>query len=71
IAVGGGVRGGVHGRWLGLAKGVLDQGDVPGTNDYRNFLGEVVMSRLGLTAGQLAPVFPGWRVDPLGVMGTS
>ncbi|MGL5909009.1 MAG: DUF1501 domain-containing protein [Phycicoccus sp.] len=71
IALGGGVRGGVHGRWLGLGSGVLDQGDVPGTNDYRDFLGEVVMSRLGLSPGQLSSVFPDWRVDPLGVMGAS
>ncbi|MGL4745402.1 MAG: DUF1501 domain-containing protein, partial [Dermatophilaceae bacterium] len=71
LALGGGVLGGVHGRWLGLGSGVLDQGDVPGTNDYRDFLGEVVMSRLGLSAGQLGSVFPGWRVTPPGVMRAS
>ncbi|MGL4177147.1 MAG: DUF1501 domain-containing protein [Dermatophilaceae bacterium] len=71
IALGGGVQGGVHGRWPGLGSGVLDHGDVPGANDYRDFLGEVVMSRLGLTAGQLASVFPDWRVAPPGVMRAS
>jgi hypothetical protein len=47
---------------------VLDQGDVPGSNDYRNVLGEVVSVRLGLSAADLGAVFPGHRVQPLGVM---
>lgn len=68
LVLGGGVDGGVHGRWLGLDPAVRDQGDVPGSNDYRDFLGEVVMRRLGLTPGQLSTVFPGWTVSPLGVM---
>ncbi|MGL4745943.1 MAG: DUF1501 domain-containing protein [Dermatophilaceae bacterium] len=68
FALGGGVNGGVHGKWVGLAPDIRDQGDVPGTNDYRNFLGEVAMRRLGLTLGQIAPVFPGFAVQPLGTM---
>lgn len=68
LVLGGGVSGGVKGRWLGLAPSVLDQGDVPGTNDYRDVLGEVVGRRLGLSDGQLATVFPGWSRTPLGVM---
>lgn len=69
LVIGGGVRGGVWGRWNSLAPANLDQGDVPGLNDYRNVLGEVVMRRLGLTSTQMAAVFPGWRVTRLGVMG--
>ncbi len=68
LVLGGGVSGGVHGTWDGLAEQVRDQGDVPGTNDYRNLLGEVVMKRLGLSAGQMGTVFPGWTVTPYGVM---
>jgi uncharacterized protein (DUF1501 family) len=68
IVMGGGVKGGVYGKWDGLAENVLDQGDVPGSNDYRNFLGEVVMGTLGLSAGAMAPVFPKWTIAPYGVM---
>jgi hypothetical protein len=58
----------VHGNWQGLAPDVLDQGDVPGSNDYRNVLGEAVSVRLGLTSSDLGTVFPGHRYQPLGVM---
>ena len=68
LVIGGGVTGGVKGRWLGLSPAVLDQGDVPGTNDYRDVLGEVVARRLGLSDGQLGVVFPGWSRTRLGVM---
>jgi len=46
---------------------VLDHGDVPGANDYRDVLGEVVTRRLGLGADALAAVFPEHRMQPLGV----
>ncbi|MEV8374457.1 DUF1501 domain-containing protein [Kribbella sp. NPDC056861] len=68
LVLGGGVKGGVHGKWEGLASGVLDQGDVPGTNDYRDVLSEIVMRRLGLSEGQAGKVFPGWKPSPLGIM---
>lgn len=69
LVLGGGVAGGtVHGEWLGLEPEVLDQGDVPGLNDYRDLLGEVIMSRLGLGAADMAHVFPGHQVRPIGVM---
>lgn len=68
LAMGGGVKGGVHGRWEGLGDDVLDQGDVPGTNDYRDVLSEIVSSRLGIGLGALDPVFPGWKPTPLGLM---
>lgn len=68
MILGGGVKGGVHGRWEGLAPSVLDLGDVPGTNDYRDVLSEVVMGRLGLSAAQATKVFPGWKPTSLGIM---
>ncbi|PZU44186.1 MAG: hypothetical protein DI566_12805 [Microbacterium sp.] len=71
LAIGGKVRGGVHGHWEKLvpgAAGNLDNGDVPGWNDYRDVLSEIVMSTLGLSAGSMARVFPDWQAKPLGVM---
>jgi uncharacterized protein (DUF1501 family) len=68
LLLGGGLAGGtIHGNWPGLSPAVLDQGDVPGANDYRDVLGEVVTRRLGLGAEALAAVFPEHRVQPLGV----
>ncbi|MDQ1677659.1 MAG: hypothetical protein QOC93_2803 [Actinomycetota bacterium] len=58
LLLGGGVAGGrVHGRWGGLAPGNLDDGDLPGTTDYRAVIGEVLQRRCGV--GSLAGVFPG------------
>lgn len=69
LLVGGGLAGGtVHGAWHGLAPDQLDHGDVPGWNDYRDVLGEVVSVRLGVGADALRTVFPGHRVQPLGIM---
>jgi uncharacterized protein (DUF1501 family) len=69
LVLGGGIAGGtVPGAWHGLAPDVLDQGDVPGWNDYRDLLAEVVTARLGVSAGAMGQVFPGHQVRPLGVM---
>ena len=69
MMMGGGLNGGtVHGNWQGLAPGVRDQGDVPGSNDYRNVLGDVVTGRLGLSSADMAAVFPNHRYEPLGIM---
>jgi uncharacterized protein (DUF1501 family) len=69
LLLGGGLAGGaVHGHWQDLAPEVLDHGDVPGWNDYRDVLAEVVGRRLGLGADALADVFPGHRPQPIGVM---
>ncbi|MBM6404683.1 DUF1501 domain-containing protein [Phycicoccus sp. CSK15P-2] len=68
LLLGGGVRGGVHGRWGGLAPDALASGDLPGANDFRNVLGEVVMKRMGLSAAEASSVFSGWKVDAPGVM---
>lgn len=56
-SMGGGVRGGVYGHWDGLSARVLDQGDVPGSDDFRDLLGEVVMKRLTLSAADAGVIF--------------
>jgi len=69
LLLGGKLEGGtIHGNWQGLAPRVRDQGDVPGSNDYRNVLGDVVTGRLGLSAADMAAVFPDHRYQPLGIM---
>lgn len=68
LAMGGGVKSGVQGKWQGLGADVLDSGDVPGTNDYRDVLSEVVMKRLGLSAAAMGDVFTGWTPTSVGVM---
>ncbi|HET6952821.1 MAG TPA: DUF1501 domain-containing protein [Acidimicrobiales bacterium] len=68
LLLGGGLAGGtIQGQWPGLSPAVLDHGDVPGANDYRDVLGEVVSARLGLGADALSAVFPGHQVQALGV----
>ncbi|WP_258131514.1 MULTISPECIES: DUF1501 domain-containing protein [unclassified Microbacterium] len=70
LAIGGGVRGGVHGAWEALDAGMLERGDLPGRNDFRDLLSEVVAARLGLSASQMSGVFPGWKASPMGLMAT-
>ncbi|MGH9113056.1 MAG: DUF1501 domain-containing protein [Acidimicrobiales bacterium] len=68
LLLGGKLAGGtVHGNWQGLAPEVRDHGDVPGSNDYRDVLGEVVASRLGLSDADLAAIFPNHPVRRLGI----
>jgi len=68
LLLGGGLAGGtIHGSWPGLAPEVRDNGDVPGANDYRDVLGELVTARLGVAPGALARVFPGHPYRPLGI----
>jgi uncharacterized protein (DUF1501 family) len=67
ILLGGGVAGGtVYGSWRGLAPADLDDGDLPGTTDYRSVVGEVLVQRCGL--GSLAGVFPGVTAGRLGLV---
>ena len=71
LILGGGVAPGVKGAWdqqWYTSQDYLDSGDIPGTNDFRNLLSEVVMKRFGLTAAQISPVFPDWTPTSLGVM---
>lgn len=68
LLLGGAVRGGqVHGAWPGLAAASLTSGgDLEIRNDYRDVLGEVALKALNL--GDTGGIFPGYTVDPLGVM---
>jgi uncharacterized protein (DUF1501 family) len=69
LVLGGGVAArSIPGTWQGLAPELLDHGDVPGWNDYRDVLAEVVTARLGVGAGAMGAIFPGHRPQPLGVM---
>ncbi len=77
LVMGGGVKGGVHGNWVGLADDKLDQGDVAGANDYRDVLSEVVTKRLGLSDGSMSQVFLAssagstWSPTPISIMSTT
>lgn len=70
LVIGGGVSGGVKGCWEQLGDAVLanDEGDIPGWNDYRDVLTEVVTKRLGVSQGSMSTVFPSWSPTALGVM---
>jgi uncharacterized protein (DUF1501 family) len=67
LVLGGGVNGGVHGEWNGVPD-PAEEDDLPGLNDYRNLLGELVTSRLALTGSDVSYVFPDHQFRPLGVM---
>ncbi|MDR7362093.1 DUF1501 domain-containing protein [Nocardioides marmoribigeumensis] len=64
LLMGGGVRGGYHGRWPGLDQ--LTDGDLSVTTDYRQVLGEVVAKRF--PGKSVSQVFPGLVQKPLGVL---
>jgi len=67
LLAGAGVKGGrYYGRWPGLARGKLIDGDLAVTTDYRNVLGEVIRSRF--PARSVGKVFPGLTYRPIGVM---
>ncbi len=68
LLFGGGVRGGqYYGRWPGLGPDSLVEGDLKVTTDYRNVLGEVVVTRLGRSINK---VFPGLPYKPRHIMTT-
>ena len=65
MVVGGGVHGGVHGRWPGLDDDALvGPGDVPVAQNFRDVLA-AVLARHGQFRADV--VFPGYRVDPIPV----
>ncbi len=67
LLMGGGVRGGgYYASWPGLDAGMLEDGDLAVTTDYRNVLGEVVASRF--PSRSATAVFPGLGYRPLGLM---
>lgn len=68
LLLGGGVVGGqVHGRWPGLSADALDHGDLAGTTDYRAVIGELLVTRTGLSPAGLSAVFPGYVPSFLGL----
>jgi uncharacterized protein (DUF1501 family) len=67
LLMGGGLVGGqVHGKWPGLAAGALDHGDLAGSNDYRDVLGELLVRRMGV--GSVGDIFPGHQYNQIGVV---
>ncbi len=57
LVLGGNVKGGLHGRWPGLAHELLyDNADLAPTTDYRRVLSEILIRRLGNP--YLGQVFP-------------
>lgn len=58
----------IAGTWHGLAPEVLVQGDVPGSNDFRNLLGEILIKRFGLTTTNLSRIFPQHTYQPIGAL---
>lgn len=66
MVLGGGVNGGkVYGQWRGVSAANLDQGDLPGTTDYRTVLQDILQNRCGAPSG--SSVFPGLNSQLLGV----
>lgn len=64
LVIGGGVRGGMHGEWPGLAESQRHEGrDVRITTDFRDVFAEVVVRHLGASPAAAARVFPGYGVD--------
>ncbi|MCS6803105.1 MAG: DUF1501 domain-containing protein [Chloroflexota bacterium] len=58
LVLGGGIIGGIYGRWPGLEREALfEQQDLAITTDYRHVLGEIVVRRL--KNPRLTDVFPG------------
>ncbi len=61
LILGGGVTGGVHGKWPGLAEDFLEgPGDVAVVNDYREVLWPVLQLH---GANDRAGLFPEWQVE--------
>src|SRR3989442_1176592 len=69
LVLGGSVNGGkVLGAWPGLDPEKRFEGrDVAVTTDFRDLFGEILAHHLG--AADLAPVFPGFAVDPTRFLG--
>lgn len=67
LVLGGAVRGGLYGTWLGLENGALfDGADLPVTTDYRRVLSEIAVQRFGNPNwGQIFPGYGGF--SPLGL----
>jgi len=68
FAFGGGVQGGkVYGKWPGVAvEQLYERRDLAVTTDFRDVLGELAAGHLRTSAS--APVFPGYKTNPLGLL---
>ncbi len=67
--LGGAVRGGVRGERVAVSeKGLFQNRDYPVLNDYRALLGGLFARLYGLSAAQLASVFPGTPPRDLGLV---
>jgi uncharacterized protein (DUF1501 family) len=65
LAIGGSVKGGIHGDWPGLGEDQRHEGrDLAITTDFRDVFGEVVMRHLGADEAAAAKVFPRFGVRP-------
>jgi uncharacterized protein (DUF1501 family) len=61
MVIGGTVRGGVHGKWPGLADAHRFEGrDLAVTTDFRDVFSEIVVGHLGASPSALSRVFPGY-----------
>ena len=62
MVMGGNSRGGVHGKWPGLADGRRFEGrDVAVTTDFRDVFSEVVGAHMGASRDSLTRIFPGYK----------
>ena len=65
FALGGSVAGGqMHGAFPGLDDASLFEGqDVAVTTDFRQIIGEALVKRMGMSAGNVSSVFPGFAYN--------
>ena len=66
LALGGGLKKGVHGRWPGLGASKLVDGDLAGTTDYRSIVAEVLHKRVGVDS--TTDIFPGYKPRTVGLV---
>jgi uncharacterized protein (DUF1501 family) len=68
FAMGGPIKGGIFGKWPGLAKEQLNEDrDLALTTDFRDVLGELLVRHLGCE--KPAAIFPAYGTDPARFMG--
>jgi uncharacterized protein (DUF1501 family) len=61
LVMGGGVHGGIHGRWPGLGSADRFEGrDLAVTTDFRDVFSEIVTAHMGVPREALSRVFPGY-----------
>ena len=64
MAIGGNVRGGVHGRWPGLGEGHRFEGrDLAVTTDFRDVFSDIVAGHMGVSRDGLSRIFPNYAAS--------